>query len=209
MADEVNVWALRKVIIQLKRSHILQQSFMNKLILVLLKRTKLQTVIEWRMLTNVWTIPARWIRMVLIVWNTSTICSVLKRSRVAAKAQNVPVRPIPSLNSNIKNYHLEYVSNTLTYLQWAVIGPFPVLRWTRSMPSNRSITEAGLLGQEFTGHCWKWNWVMVRVSVGCTWPQETFQNTALCMDNDINYYCMAWKFYLKFNFTVLQSVAEL
>ena len=55
------------------------------------------------MLTSVWTIPARWIRMVLIVWNTSTICSVLKRSRLAAKAQNVPVRPIPSLSDNKNN----------------------------------------------------------------------------------------------------------
>jgi len=48
-----------------------------------------------------------------------------------------------------------------------VIGPFPVLRCTRSMASSRSITEAGLLGQDASGHCWKWNWVMVLVSEGC------------------------------------------
>jgi len=35
------------------------------------------------------------------------------------------------------------------------------------MASSRSITEAGLLGQDASGHCWKWNWVMVLVSEGC------------------------------------------
>ena len=49
--------------------------------------------------------------MVLIVWNTSTICSVLKRSRLAANAQNVPVRPIPSLNG--KKMILQY--NQVTF----------------------------------------------------------------------------------------------
>ena len=64
--------------------------------------------------------------MVLIVWNTSTICSVLKRSRLAANAQNVPVRPIPSLLGTKNDQHMK--SHISTYLQCTVIGPFPVLR---------------------------------------------------------------------------------
>ena len=49
------------------------------------------------LLTEFSTIPGLCARMVLIVLNTSAMCSVSKRSWHSISAQNVPVRPIPSL----------------------------------------------------------------------------------------------------------------
>ena len=48
-------------------------------------------------LTEFSTIPGLCVRMVLIVSNTSAICSASKRSWHSISAQNVPVRPTPSL----------------------------------------------------------------------------------------------------------------
>ena len=51
--------------------------------------------------------------MVMIVRNTSTICSALNRLILTIKAQNVPERPTPSLN---KKY------NVPTYISFKVVG---------------------------------------------------------------------------------------
>lgn len=50
-------------------------------------------------LTAVFTSPGREILMALIAWNTSMTCSIFKRSRTEYRAQNVPLRPRPSLQS--------------------------------------------------------------------------------------------------------------
>ena len=47
------------------------------------------------------------------------------------------------------------------YLQWTIIGPLPVLRWTRSIISIISTTGIGLLGQACCGHATYCSWVMV------------------------------------------------
>ena len=51
------------------------------------------------------------------------------------------------------------------YLQWTVMGPLAVLRWTRSNISIISMIEFGLVGQEFCGHSTYCNCVMVLVAL--------------------------------------------
>ena len=51
-----------------------------------------------RGLTRVRTIPGLCVRSILAVTNTSRVCSIFTRSRDELMAQNVPVRPTPSLD---------------------------------------------------------------------------------------------------------------
>ena len=65
-------------------------------------------------LTKFSTIPGLCVRMVLIVSNTSAMCSVSKRSWHSINAQNVPVRPTPSLHNT--NLILSYCNVATVYI---------------------------------------------------------------------------------------------
>lgn len=61
--------------------------------------------------TVVFTNPGRGILIAFIAWNTSTTCSILRRSNTEYNAQNVPLRPRPSLIGKLeckKNYKNHY-----------------------------------------------------------------------------------------------------
>ena len=49
------------------------------------------------------------VRIVIIVWNTSTICSALNLLILTTRAQNVPERPTPSLQEHSKNLISVYI----------------------------------------------------------------------------------------------------
>ena len=52
--------------------------------------------------TVVLTNPGRGILIAFIAWNTSTTCSILRRSNTEYNAQNVPLRPRPSLRGKLE-----------------------------------------------------------------------------------------------------------
>ena len=113
-------------------------------------------------LTGFATTPGFCVRIVLIVWNTSVICSALNRLILIINAQNVPERPIPSLNTYKYSQELmKYEIPCSCYLQWTVIGPLAVLRCTCSNISIRSTIDFGLLGQDLGDHSTYCSCVMV------------------------------------------------
>lgn len=74
--------------------------------------------------TVVFTNPGRGILIAFIAWNTSTTCSILRRSNTEYNAQNVPLRPRPSLIGKLECEEKKYKNHYRKATEKQTQSPF-------------------------------------------------------------------------------------
>ena len=121
--------SFRKVVVDGKLLQHCNQSIVNEFVLVLLTIQIVKNKHSYYIsifLTALVTSCGFCIRIVIIVWKTSAICSALNLLILTTRAQKVPERPTPSLqkqnnsvfeNNKSKFTFIQLILNTITHLQ--------------------------------------------------------------------------------------------